>query len=1234
MGSSIQRLRNSSGQFVSAGVAVEKSAGGIEGSMGSAASGLLSNVFSMKGGLASLAIGAGVAAAAVGAAFGMMTLKGVQAAASYEQTTIAFESSFKSMGRSAQDAQTYLKNLRDFAAKTPFTLTGLLDSVRGLIAVGNSPEKVIQSMLPAIGDMASMMGVGEDAIAGVVFAMRQMTGAPRVLAQDLYQVQNALPGFNAKAALAKDKILALAGGFKQGDMAGLTKAMEGGLISGKQAVDALIRGMEKFPGAAGMMQKQSETMNGVMSTFKDNINNALIDGFGPAIPAISKALLKLMPVVQNLTKGFADAMGPQLSAAIGQVVPALTQMSQQAGPLLGAFIGKILPLMTPLIETLARVGFVIGGVLMAALEALGPVFTSVTSAVNQILSALSPVIGALVNVGKALGGSSGAFQLMLQQITLMIQIAAPWVAVLLQGVAILIQLANRVTGVLLPIQRLTANISVMKYVVANNLSILIPVVQKIAYAFGFASSFIKQAIIGIGKAMAPMIASVRGGLNSMLGWFGKAGEWIARAWRQYGARFAGETKNFLGSAIRIIAGFAGQMFRAAWNLANKLTGGLLSGLDVSMPGFLKDLIGWTDNAMANAAQAGAASANEAGRKVGDAFRQGVINGMGTLPGGVAAMGGYGPGGTQGPKGHPTPPPMPDTGLSMGGGAGGGGGGGGGGSSQAVAKAIKDLAGLISAIKSMGNHFTKLGDIIKRSKEFLASLGIDTKAEIAKFTANIKDALKNGINTKQAKEFINALRELSNGVSNALSNAKKTFARFKDLTLRAFDAETTAQIQGIHDQYSGVSGPMMQNFQSSATVPDFGSLDLGNTDYLNNLDQSITDMRTGLTSALQGLFGNGGSFDMSIQGITGRFNAAMKSIEAARTTAINAAETARNQEYKAAEVQRSALTPAEQAIKDLQEGASQENLMRNKQQAEEALAAAQKIRNVGQRNAAIQAAQSQLNDALRAIQLDQLQKQAEIERTAADTAYNDRVSAADTKYNDAVTEADRLYQLAVTTAQAEYDREAAANKAAEDEAVKNAEFLRETQRLLLQDHLDRLESFIGTSKDKHKKFNKELADIIGDPVFAQAFKNSGANLGKMFAKGLENSQDDVTRAMKHLANIVADFLRLHSPAKKGPLASLDTWWKAMSDTLLVGIDEKKIKKSIDDLIDPNIGIGFSLMNPKAGDIGLGKPSTSKGDVTINVTVGGSVIQERDLAESIRQELIKIGRRDGTIFGGIV
>lgn len=105
--------------------------------------------------LKGIGVAGGVALAAGGAAMGAFAMKGVMAAARFEQTTLAFESSFKSMGRSAEEAQQYLTDLRDFAAKTPFELTGLLDSVRGLMTIGKTPEQILGDLLPAIGDMAA-----------------------------------------------------------------------------------------------------------------------------------------------------------------------------------------------------------------------------------------------------------------------------------------------------------------------------------------------------------------------------------------------------------------------------------------------------------------------------------------------------------------------------------------------------------------------------------------------------------------------------------------------------------------------------------------------------------------------------------------------------------------------------------------------------------------------------------------------------------------------------------------------------------------------------------------------------------------------------------------------------------------------------------------------------------------------------------------------------------------------
>ena len=74
------------------------------------------------------------------------------------------------------------------------------------------------------------------------------------------QLAEALPGFNANAALASGLGMSVADT--------LTLITAGG-VDATTGINALIQGMAKFPGAAGAMAAQSQTLTGVFSTFKD-----------------------------------------------------------------------------------------------------------------------------------------------------------------------------------------------------------------------------------------------------------------------------------------------------------------------------------------------------------------------------------------------------------------------------------------------------------------------------------------------------------------------------------------------------------------------------------------------------------------------------------------------------------------------------------------------------------------------------------------------------------------------------------------------------------------------------------------------------------------------------------------------------------------------------------------------------------------------------------------------------
>jgi phage-related protein len=297
--------------------------------------------------------------------------QGIAAAASYEQTVISMEGIFVGSGMSMQQAakktESYLGELRDFAARTPFELPQTLDAVKRLLSIGYTADEVKDRMLPAIGDITSALGQPASAINGVVYAMSQMKSAGKIMQQDLMQIGTALPGFNARVTIAKE--------LYNGDMAAMAKATQDGSLDADKAINALIEGMKNFPGAAGAMERQSKSLNGVMSTFKDTVNNALIDGLMPAMPVLSGALEKLVGPVSNLATAFAQALGPALITFVESAqtfVPILTNFVVRLLGMVPALM-KIVALFLQLAPTIAAVA---GPVMAVALAFKGYEFIS------------------------------------------------------------------------------------------------------------------------------------------------------------------------------------------------------------------------------------------------------------------------------------------------------------------------------------------------------------------------------------------------------------------------------------------------------------------------------------------------------------------------------------------------------------------------------------------------------------------------------------------------------------------------------------------------------------------------------------------------------------------------------------------------------------------------------------------------------------------------------------------
>ncbi|MDP4143177.1 MAG: tape measure protein [Bacillota bacterium] len=199
--------------------------------------------------------------------------------------------SFETMLGSADKAGTLLSQIGNMAANTPFTLPQLADSTKKLEAFGFSAAEIPDD-LKKIGDASSGLSLGADGINRITIALGQMEAKGKVTAQDMMQLTDAgVPAWD---------ILAKAMGKSTAEV---MKLSEQGLIPADTAVKQLIDGMEtRFP---NMMDKQSKSFEGLMSTLKDNTQMTLGEIMKPEFEDLTNNILpSLIKKTQDLKEAF------------------------------------------------------------------------------------------------------------------------------------------------------------------------------------------------------------------------------------------------------------------------------------------------------------------------------------------------------------------------------------------------------------------------------------------------------------------------------------------------------------------------------------------------------------------------------------------------------------------------------------------------------------------------------------------------------------------------------------------------------------------------------------------------------------------------------------------------------------------------------------------------------------------------------------------------------------------
>ena len=297
----------------------------------------------------------------------------IKQAANFER----LQTTLNTLTGSAEQGAAAFEKLVQFSAKTPFQLDELVKVNNTLMGFGLSANEAFDS-LSMLGDIAGIVG-GDLQSIGIAFGQAAAEG--RVMTRDLRQfINNGVPILD---------ILAESMGVARGEI--MDMASEGKItfdILNQAFRDSTSEG-GKF---AGGMKTLSQTLNGLFSTLKDNVNIALAE------------LGEVIADVLNLKEGI-----PALSNKIRSVVDNFKRLNPQTQEAIIKFgiFATLLPPLLILIGSLATAisttvgGYVALGVaILAANEAIKGFVEQLTGIQN--FNIIKYVVGPLSQVAELL----------------------------------------------------------------------------------------------------------------------------------------------------------------------------------------------------------------------------------------------------------------------------------------------------------------------------------------------------------------------------------------------------------------------------------------------------------------------------------------------------------------------------------------------------------------------------------------------------------------------------------------------------------------------------------------------------------------------------------------------------------------------------------------------------------------------------------------------------------------
>lgn len=319
----------------------------------------------------------------------------LKTAGDMEQTQIAFET----MLGSAEKADQLIRDITDFAAKTPFELKGLVDNSKKLLAFGIASEDIIDTMTN-LGNVAA--GVGRDKLPNIVLAFGKIRTKGKASMEELNILLEAgVPILDTLAdhfGIARDNM---------GELFKMVSKGKVGFEDVNKALTSLSTGSGQF---AGLMEKQSKSFLGIISNIGDFITqfaNSVGQELLPMAKELAKAFLKFLEVNQEIIKGGIIKGFMGIVRAIAFVF---------------IFIKKLIKIIAPMVKNFIAT-FEVSDELKESFKAVGDAILNV---VKHGIRLTKFVAGLLAKIIKT-ANEMGVFSSILKAVSSALKVAGSWI---------------------------------------------------------------------------------------------------------------------------------------------------------------------------------------------------------------------------------------------------------------------------------------------------------------------------------------------------------------------------------------------------------------------------------------------------------------------------------------------------------------------------------------------------------------------------------------------------------------------------------------------------------------------------------------------------------------------------------------------------------------------------------------------------------------------------------------